>query len=70
MKKIKLKVTGMSCNNCLNHVETALAELEGVEKVKVNLKKGIANVKFDETIQQVDDLIKAVDQAGYQAELA
>ncbi|HHU20343.1 MAG TPA: heavy-metal-associated domain-containing protein [Bacilli bacterium] len=70
MEKVKLKVTGMTCNNCLKHVETALAELEGVESVKVNLKKGIANVKFDETIQEVDDLTTAVDQAGYQAERA
>ena len=70
MEKVKLKVTGMTCNNCLKHVETALAELEGVESVKVNLKKGIANVKFDETVQEVDDLTTAVDQAGYQAERA
>lgn len=39
MKKIKLNITGMSCNHCLNRVQTALTELEGVEKAKVNLKK-------------------------------
>lgn len=70
MKKIKLNISGMTCNNCLNRVETALTELEGVKKVKINLKKETASVKFDQTIQEIDDLTKAVDQAGYQAELA
>lgn len=70
MKKVKLNILGMTCNNCLNRVETALTELEGVEKVKLNLKKGTASVKFDQTIQAIDSLTKAVDQAGYQAELA
>lgn len=70
MKKIKLNISGMTCNNCLNRVETALTELEGVKKVKINLKKETASVKFDQTIQEINDLTKAVDQAGYQAELA
>lgn len=70
MKKVKLNISGMTCNNCLNRVETALTELEGVKKVKINLKKETASVKFDQTIQEIDDLTKAVDQAGYQAELA
>lgn len=70
MKKVKLNISGMTCNNCLNRVETALTELEGVEKVKINLKRETASVKFDQTIQEIDDLTKAVDQAGYQAELA
>lgn len=46
MEKIKLNVSGMNCNHCVNRVETALNELEGVEKVKVNLKKGTAQVKY------------------------
>jgi len=70
MKKIKLNISGMTCNNCANRVETALSELEGVEKVKINLKKETAKIKYDETIQDRDNFQEAVEEAGYQAELA
>ncbi|MBU5595121.1 copper chaperone CopZ [Amphibacillus sp. MSJ-3] len=69
MEKVKLNVSGMNCNHCANRVETALTEVEGVAKAKVNLNKGVAQVKYDENIQQVDRLIEAVNEAGYQAEL-
>ncbi|WP_440896484.1 copper chaperone CopZ [Amphibacillus sp. Q70] len=69
MEKIKLNISGMNCNHCVNRVETALKELEGVEKVKVNLKKGTAQVKYDQAVQQVNQLTEAVNQAGYQTEL-
>lgn len=70
MKKIKLNISGMTCNNCVNRVETALSELEGVEKVKINLKKETAKIKYDETIQDRDNFKEVVEEAGYQAELA
>lgn len=70
MKKIKLNISGMTCNNCANRVETALSELEGVEKVKINLKKETAKIKYDETIQDRDNFQEAVEEVGYQAELA
>lgn len=70
MKKIKLNITGMTCNHCVSRVETALSELEGVERVKINLKKESAKINYDEKLKKIDDLKKAVEEAGYQAELA
>lgn len=68
MEKATLKITGMSCAHCVNKVETALQQQSGVEKAKVNLKKGIAKVKFDESVQTIDKLSEAVHEAGYDAE--
>ncbi len=70
MKKIKLNITGMSCNHCLNRVQTTITELEGVEKAKVNLKKATASVKFDEMKQSPEAIANAVKEVGYQAEVA
>ncbi|MDC3417013.1 copper chaperone CopZ [Aquibacillus salsiterrae] len=67
MEKITLSITGMSCNHCVNKVENALNEQDGVEKVKVNLKKGTAVVKFDESKQTLDQLTAAVSEVGYEA---
>lgn len=69
MKKTALKITGMSCAHCVNKIETALQGLQGVVNAKVNLKKGTAKVKYDETVQTLDNLTAAVKEVGYEAEL-
>ncbi|MGP4060428.1 copper chaperone CopZ [Halobacillus sp. H74] len=68
MKKATLKITGMSCAHCANKIKTTLQDLPGVSKAKVNLKKEIVKVKYDETVQTLDNLTAAVKEAGYEAE--
>ncbi len=62
MKKI-VSIEGMSCKNCVAHVETALKGLSGVEDVRVDLKKNQAEISAssleDEAIRN------AVAEAGY-----
>lgn len=70
MEKSTLKITGMNCGHCVNAVETALNQKEGIANVKVNLKKGLAQVKYDENIHSTDDLIAVVADAGYDAQVA
>ena len=65
--KITLKVEGMSCEHCVNTVTKTLNELDGVKKAKVNLKRGQAAVTYDSDIVMVDELISAVEEAGYNA---
>jgi copper chaperone len=68
MEKVLLKVTGMTCGNCVKKVETKLNELDGVEKAKVDLDNASAKVKYDETKQSPESLSKAVTEAGYESE--
>lgn len=68
MEKVTLKVTGMSCGSCVNKVETGLKQLTGVEKAKVNLIKGVAKVKYDDSTQTVNKLIDTIRDVGYEAE--
>jgi copper chaperone CopZ len=35
-----LKVEGMSCPSCVNHIEGALREVKGVREVNVQLEQG------------------------------
>lgn len=69
MEKVTLKVTGMSCGHCVNKIETALQQLNGVEKATVNLKKGMAKIKYDDSIQTLEKLISTVSEVGYQSEI-
>ena len=66
MKKTKLKIGGMSCQHCVKTVTDALTELEGVQRAKVNLRKGEAVVRFDELCITPTDLKDVVTEAGFE----
>lgn len=57
-------ISGMVCEHCSNRVKTALEEVPGVTKVKVNLLEGQARVALSEPVSD-EVLLKAVVQAGY-----
>ena len=60
-----LKVRGMSCQHCVMAVTRALNQLEGIQKVEVDLSKG--EVRFENTKALATDQIeKAIVTAGYQ----
>ena len=67
MKKTKLKIGGMSCQHCVKTVTDALIALEGVQRAKVNLRKGEAVVRFDELYVNPVNLRDAITQAGFEA---
>jgi copper chaperone CopZ len=60
-----LRITGMSCNNCVRHVGDALRGVAGVTGVDVSLP-ATANVTHDRPIDQAQ-LLAAVESAGYEA---
>ena len=62
---LKLLVDGMTCDNCVRHVESALRAVAGVESAEVDLAAGSATVRFDADAACLDDFRKAVDEAGY-----
>lgn len=68
MKK-QFAINGMSCNHCVAKVEQAINQLDGIAKVKINLKKNNGTVKFDETQVSADQIALAVTEAGYETEV-
>ncbi|RKU24976.1 copper chaperone [Candidatus Poribacteria bacterium] len=67
MQKTKLKIGGMSCQHCVKTVTDALTALEGVQRAKVNLRKGEAVVRFNELHITPANLKDAITQAGFEA---
>jgi Cu+-exporting ATPase len=65
--KAELAVTGMSCASCVSRVESSLERVPGVHDAGVNLATERATVEYDPSATSVDDLIKAVTDAGYKA---
>ena len=64
--KTEYRVGGMSCAACQSSVERAVKKVEGVESVSVSLLTSSMSV---EGIAGSNEIIKAVEKAGYKASL-
>ncbi|MCH5157081.1 MAG: heavy metal translocating P-type ATPase [Clostridiales bacterium] len=67
--KAKFDVMGMTCAACSSHVENAVKKLSGVTTVSVNLLTNSMAVEFDESKTNVDSIVTAVKNAGYDAKV-
>ncbi|HLF68045.1 MAG TPA: heavy metal translocating P-type ATPase [Gaiellaceae bacterium] len=67
--RVDLALEGMTCAACATRIERKLVKLEGVE-ASVNYATEQAAVRYDPAAVTLDDLIGAVEAAGYHARLA
>jgi P-type Cu+ transporter len=65
---VDLPITGMTCASCANRIERRLNRLDGVSAT-VNFATERAAVDFDPQAVAPEQLLEAVEQAGYQAVL-
>src|SRR3989338_3865445 len=63
----RLLISGMTCAGCVAKVEKALRRVPGVSGASVNLVERLATVSGPSEVR-VEDLIKAVQTIGYQAQ--
>ncbi len=68
MATMDLPITGMTCASCANRIEKKLNKLDGVT-ASVNYATEKATVDFDAGVVQPEQLVAAVEAAGYQAVL-
>lgn len=66
MKKIILKIDGMTCSACSSGLEKYLLKQDGVEDALVNLVMATASITYDENIS-IDDLNRFVSEAGFKS---
>ncbi|MEA2228078.1 MAG: P-type Cu+ transporter, partial [Solirubrobacteraceae bacterium] len=67
-ERIELPITGMTCASCANRVERGLNALHGVTAT-VNYATEKARVDFDPGAVAPEQLVEAVEAAGYEAAL-
>ena len=66
-EKVTLAIRGMTCAACSSRVEKVLNKVEGVVKANVNLASEKATVEFVQGKLTIEQLIAAVQKAGYDA---
>ncbi|KAJ6427231.1 hypothetical protein OIU84_022766 [Salix udensis] len=84
LKRIQVRVTGMTCAACSNSVESALKSVNGVFRASVALLQNKADVVFDPALVKIDligeflcgystsddyDIKNAIEDAGFEAEI-
>jgi copper chaperone CopZ len=62
-----LRITGMTCNRCVMHVDSALRAIPGVAGVEVMQVAQQAKVVHDPEQSPLPILIAAIEGAGYSA---
>lgn len=65
-QSVVLDIVGMSCASCVGRAEKALAKVEGVTEVTVNLATNQAHITANSSVL-VSSLLDAISRAGYQA---
>ncbi len=65
-KEATVRIKGMHCATCSQAVQDALSSLEGVEDARVNLATEKASFAYDPARVSMDEVEKAVRDAGYE----
>ena len=62
-----LAVGGMHCDACVASVNRALERLDGVASASASLAAGEVVVAYDASRLAIDDLMAAIEDAGFDA---
>ena len=65
MERLRLDITGMSCDHCVRAVREALAGVDGAQVESVEI--GSATVRYDPARTSPEALADAVSDEGYEA---
>ena len=67
MKKVLLKIDGMTCSACSSGLEKFLNKQEGIKQAQVNLVMNNASIEYDEKILDISKIEKFVEKAGFES---
>ncbi|KAK1304308.1 Copper-transporting ATPase RAN1 [Acorus calamus] len=65
----QFRIGGMTCAACVNSVEGILRKLPGIKRAVVALATSLGEVEYDPTLTNKDDIVQAIEDAGFEAEI-
>ena len=67
MKKIILKIDGMTCSACSNGLEKYLNKQDGINNASVNLIMNSARIEYDEKKVDIKKIERFIENAGFKS---
>ena len=67
MKKVLLKIGGMTCSACSSGLEKYLNKQEGINGAAVNLVMNNASISYDENKLNLEQIEKFIQKAGFES---
>jgi copper chaperone len=69
MQTIDLNTGGMHCGSCSMLIQMTVEDLPGISLAKADYGSGRTHVEFDPAEVSTEEIIAAIVEAGYTAEL-
>lgn len=65
IQNVEIKIEGMTCDACQNHVDFAINELNGIVSVKTSYEDKNTIIQFDTTQTSIQQINQAINSTGY-----
>jgi len=65
-----IKISGMSCNHCVQHIKNALQQSRGVNTARVDLSAEKAYLEYDPSEVNEETLLQVIKDSGYEGILS
>ena len=62
-----IKIDGMTCGGCVASVYNATADIDGLDDRSIELIDNQATVTFDDSKTNVEAIVSAIEDAGFDA---
>ena len=69
-KNIHFNISGMTCINCQNKIESSLNSTDGVIHASVSFSKGCADIEYDQIKISEKDIIRVIEDLDYKVLLS
>ena len=68
MKKAVIQLEALTCPSCIQKIEGAMKQLDGIEQDTVNISFNSSKLKFnfDDEKQSIETVVEAIDKLGYE----
>ncbi|XP_067841972.1 copper-transporting ATPase 2-like [Heptranchias perlo] len=65
-----INIGGMTCNSCVQSIQSMISQRKGVKLIKVSLAKEKGTIHFDPALTNSEELRAAIDEMGFIASLS